>query len=103
MNVYIYISNNRHLLTTPLSPTETHFLDLIKGNQCTLDYFSQWFNRNRGKNLVNDILNLIEYKEIPNELIGENINVNVLKLLKRFMILSNFELQKHVSNSGSLL
>jgi hypothetical protein len=77
MNVYIYISNNRHLLTTPLSPTETHFLDLIKGNQCTLDYFSQWFNRNRGKNLANDILNLIEYKEIPNELIGEDINVNV--------------------------
>ena len=32
MKVYIYISNNRHLLTKPLSENETHFLDLIQFN-----------------------------------------------------------------------
>jgi hypothetical protein len=76
MSVYIYISNNRHLLTNTLSSNETHLLDLLKDNKCTSDYFSQWFNINRGENLSNDILNLIENKEIPDEL-SEDINDNV--------------------------
>jgi len=79
MQVYTYISNNRHLLTKPLSTTETQFLDLLQSNQCTSDYFSQWFNLNRNINLTNDILNLVEYKQIPVELVtgDEDLNCNV--------------------------